>query len=256
MQNRYVGDIGDFANNGLLRWLTGMTDPEMPEEKRLKLGVVSYLYHDTGKAGEITCYPRLREYDHVLYDTLYDLGHGGTRSVCAFNKSGMLPENTNHYDKCRCDFANRKDWLKCALSAVEGSQLVFLNPDNGILKGDIPDPDSPKHAYLEEIRSFVGQEHSLVIYQHPTRHHGKAKEQIRHFSTYLNEELKLTVRAFWFHKKIARFYFVVVHQNHTDVIAKRLESFHSSPWCAGKKPIFTFHDQNGKLLTPPEPCIP
>ena len=44
MQNRYVGDVGDFAKHGLLRFLSGMTDPD--EGKQLKLGVVWYLHHD------------------------------------------------------------------------------------------------------------------------------------------------------------------------------------------------------------------
>ena len=45
MQNRYVGDVADFAKHGLLRFLSGATDTERPEPK-LRLGLVWYLYHD------------------------------------------------------------------------------------------------------------------------------------------------------------------------------------------------------------------
>ena len=35
MQNQFVGDIGDFGKYGLLRWLTGTTDPYMDQKIRL-----------------------------------------------------------------------------------------------------------------------------------------------------------------------------------------------------------------------------
>ena len=44
MRDSYVGDIGDFANNGLLRHLCGMTgEPIPPDGQRLRLGVVWYI---------------------------------------------------------------------------------------------------------------------------------------------------------------------------------------------------------------------
>ena len=45
MQNRYVGDVADFGKHGLLRFLSGMTDPEGPEPK-LRLGLVWYMFPD------------------------------------------------------------------------------------------------------------------------------------------------------------------------------------------------------------------
>ena len=45
MQNRYVGDVADFGKHGLLRFLSGMTDEEKPNQK-LRLGLVWYMYHD------------------------------------------------------------------------------------------------------------------------------------------------------------------------------------------------------------------
>ncbi len=45
MQNRYVGDVGDFGKCGLSRYLTGQMETPVPEPA-LKLGVVRYLYPD------------------------------------------------------------------------------------------------------------------------------------------------------------------------------------------------------------------
>ena len=45
MQNRYVGDVGDFAKHGLLRFLSGMTDAAEPEPK-LRPGLIWYMFPD------------------------------------------------------------------------------------------------------------------------------------------------------------------------------------------------------------------
>ena len=50
MQDRYVGDIGDFSNNGLLRWLIGMREDVVSDGLGpLRLGVVWYLNEPTEK---------------------------------------------------------------------------------------------------------------------------------------------------------------------------------------------------------------
>ena len=72
MQNRYVGDVGDFGNNGLLRWLTGMTGLPVIEKDRLRLGVVSYLNHDDTPYGNLVNYHILQQCDQALFDTLQD----------------------------------------------------------------------------------------------------------------------------------------------------------------------------------------
>ena len=56
MQNRYVGDVGDFAKHGLLRYLNGATDPEADAEaRRFRIGLIWYLTHDqTHARGRVT----------------------------------------------------------------------------------------------------------------------------------------------------------------------------------------------------------
>ena len=80
MQNRYVGDVGDFANDGLLRWLTGMWDggKNVVPDHRTRLAIVWYFRfpdqkEKNKKEGVITKYQKLCECDRKLYKELQKL---------------------------------------------------------------------------------------------------------------------------------------------------------------------------------------
>ena len=173
-------------------------------------------------------------------------------------QSGILPSDTLYFPDLIPSQTNRASWHKDALKKVTKAHIVFVNPDKGIASDAIAKVGSKEHVYMNELESFAKNGNSLVIYHHPTRQHGKADAQIKHFSKYLEKELndpELTVRALRFHRVQARFYFVVVHQSHKDVIENRLESFRTSKWCCGAKPHFTLYGRNGEPLEP-LPCSP
>ena len=86
MQNCYVGDIGDFPNYGLLRFLCGATGPKVG--RPLRLGLVWYLNKPTeselckspssgNKIGYLNFSgsndSMYRDCDRELYDTLQQL---------------------------------------------------------------------------------------------------------------------------------------------------------------------------------------
>ena len=108
MQNRYVGDIGDFGKFGLLRSLSGCRDAH-PIECPLRLGIVWYLYPDEthNSDGKYTGYltaesaksTALRSCDPELYDCLRRLVIGNDRHVIGIRCSGIFPEDTAYYEK-------------------------------------------------------------------------------------------------------------------------------------------------------------
>lgn len=85
MQNRYAGDIGDFAKYGLLRAIR--------EGKRL--GIAWYLNPDRGPAGDgrhieyLDDPDRFRSLDPELFDILGDLVPDHRR-VATLEQSGIL----------------------------------------------------------------------------------------------------------------------------------------------------------------------
>src|SRR5690606_8619799 len=157
MQNKYVGDIGDFAKYGLLRHLAA-TAP-------LRLGVTWYLTPDEGHSGDgghtryllpgnehlyIDC-------DEALYRELRGLVMSGRRSVAAVRAHGILPAGTVYYENLLGAFgvgsrrseAVREEWHQQALVATSPCDLVFLDPDNGVPLG-VASPGI-KHARFQEI---------------------------------------------------------------------------------------------------------
>ena len=248
MQDRYVGDIGDFGKYGLLRALTGAG-----QTPALRLGVVWYLYpdeshNDDGKFTDYLCenprnHSRFRTCDPPLYDTLHNLVCDGQRNVGAVRRRGILPSTTTYYEHPlsyppRMPLPERQEvreqWLKAALLATTTSDLIFVDPDNGISQTASPwRKKGPKHVFMDDLLRFYQRGQSLVIYHHLSRR-GTAEDQINCLAELLKQGLGLT-RSPWalrYRRGSARAYFIAAQENHEAYIESRLKPFLESPWSA------------------------
>src|SRR5262249_40298387 len=98
MQNRYVGDVGDFGKYALLRRLGGIGN-----ERPLRLGVVWCLYPDENhnSDGRHVSYLESLEFtqlDAELASLLRKAVKSGRRSISVIRASGTLPSGTVFYD--------------------------------------------------------------------------------------------------------------------------------------------------------------
>ena len=276
MQNRYVGDIGDFGKYGLLRHMTGMGETSPPGDP-LRLGVVWYLFPDElpkepGKGdGKFIDYLRnpkprdskLRDCDSYLYNELLKIViQEKDRRVLRVQGSGILSPDTLYYDQCLSyepgesgdtRKLRRAEWLNSALEATKEADLVFVDPDNGIAipdngganqadgitKVDPYSKKGPKYVFMEDLNRFYCNGKSLVIYQHLTRQ-GKAPEQIARLSEKLQQSLKLPCLplALWYHRGTARAYFIVAQKQHEQTIWERLQEFQNKPCWFERQPGF------------------
>ncbi len=190
MQDRYLGDIGDFAKFGLLRELMasgaakrlGVLWYLVPDESHTNDGRhISYLEESPGN------HERFRRCDPSLYDTLGGLVRGGTRCVSAIGRSGLLPPGTLFHNQAlsyrgvrKADRkAHRGEWLTVASKLSESTDLVFLDPDNGLEVGvDRHAAKGPKYTYYDDLDALNGEDRTLIVYQHANRH-GSMLEQIQ-----------------------------------------------------------------------------
>ncbi len=236
MQDRYVGDIGDFGKYGLLRALSGTPENGL----YFSLGVVWYLTvptdaelqnADGGLIEFLADTPEREEYrecDPLLYDTLKRLVCSQNRNVFTVRQNGILADETVYYEPIVPN-RNRDKWLAGALGVTRESELVFIDPDNGIGR----EVESPKHASIAELRRFVERGQSLVIYQHNTH----ASNWINNIAKELEEGLTIErpprVWALQWHRGQSRAYFIVAHPKHELLLNAQIVTFLKGPW--GKK---------------------
>lgn len=247
MQSKYVADIGDFAKHGLLRYLSGLTDPETPEPD-LRIGLVWYLRSDEccKKDGRITGYLKatpknhreFRACDPDLWDALKGLVDCDKRCIHELEKAGILPEGTLFYN-APLDFPPeflgidraevRERWLQAARERVEDADLVFLDPDNGIAPNNKrpTHQDGNKFIFPEEIRRFWDQDHSLIIYQHLAM--GVRAEYFIHQKIEILQETVPEARLFVLRFK-SRVFFVLLQLEHVDQALGRIGRLLGGPW--------------------------
>ena len=288
MQNKYVGDIGDFGKNGLLRHLTGMREDAKPKDA-LRSGVVWYLFPDEKSKkpgsgdGRLTGYlcdkrdnhKKFRNCDTNLYDELHNIVYKEKkREVLRIQTSGMLPKDTYYYahslsylprESETSKKTRREAWLKGALDATREAKLVFVDPDNGIAiadkgeanqatgitKVDLYSKRGPKYVFMDDLERFYKRGQSLVIYHHMGRQ-GTATEQINRLAERLKECLKLPYlpRALRYRRGTTRFYFIVPHERHRDELEKLVQEFkRNSCWF---EPQTGFKHPHFKLVKPTE----
>ena len=237
MQDRYAGDIGDFAKYGLLRALS-RKDEHGPA---LSLGVLWYRVtrekkrnNDGGIVGYLTRPDeRLRRCDEDLFESLRGLVRAGRRSVAEVQRLRILPAGTEFYE-CAVPAAlnERHAWLEAGLQRVEGTDVVFADPDNGLR---LPHPGaarSPKHAYYDELKRCWERGQTLVIYQHATRHKGGFNKLIAARREELREHFGSTTEPIvlrW-RRRQARAYFILAAPNHARRIQARCDDLLASAW--------------------------
>jgi hypothetical protein len=207
VQNKYVGDIGDYCKLGLLRWLLG-THSETGQCK-FSLGVCWYAVTNTFDP------PQNRDGRHIDYLGLKNIGDGqivehmdsaqlshldpalwhqlrqavlsGTRQIavlesileesnaCRFH-SGSVPENADW----RIRISERNEWLRQAVYSVGNQDLLFLDPDNGLASERMRASSRTvaKHILADELSAFSEASSSGLVFYHHLGQHLPHKRQM------------------------------------------------------------------------------
>ena len=237
MQNRYVGDIGDYAKYSLLRALSCDR----------KLGVSWYLFpNEETNHGSLRDYldkpEKWRSFDEQTFDILKDVKSGRLkRCVSEIERSGLLPHGTVFWS-CILDFQGaihqaewRTKWFENSLERLKDCDLVFADPDNGLKKSESFHPGWRKHSKSIpecEVRALACGGRSAVIYHHNTRYQGGHSAEVQHWQERLGE---MTCAVRWRHSSPRTFFIL----NCTEELAIRAKR-----WCATwKSPKVYFQNQ-------------
>lgn len=232
MQNRYAADVGDFGKFGILRIL---------EKHGLKVGVNWYLAEDEthNQDGKHIGYLHNKLYDECdddLRDILSKVIESGCRSVYNLEASELL--NTGvYYNKILnsasetvADF--RKNWHNDALSCFKGCDIIFLDPDNGLLPKSVSgnSKKSVKYVFEDEIADYLLNGYSVVFYNHRTRE--KTEIYLKRFEQLFNRaEIKDASKcAISFVRGTIRDYIFIIHPEHKEAVENSLRQIMSSQW--------------------------
>ena len=253
MQNRYVGDIGDFGKYHLLKSLCMGNNNELD----LSLGVVWYRvpdenHNDDGKhirylEQTTSNLARFRSGDPALYDSLSEIIEAGKRDVSIIKEFNVLPTNTVFYETplsyegmtndspaARNDrISYRIRWSSKALEATLGCDVIFVDPDNGLEVKSVKSHQKtgPKYTFFEELVPFVKRGQSLVIYHHLCRS-GPAEVQVHERLDQLKEKLGIdNIYALLYKRGTLRAFFIIPSSEHIELLTARgIRLTRTLPW--------------------------
>jgi len=233
MQNRYVGDIGDFGKLGLLRALSS---------KGLSIGVNWYLTADESHNGD-GCHvdylakDEYRVCDEALWDALNQIRNIQPRETAAIERSGIL--SATYYSvpiACACNnkagrLEQRKRWHMSALKALRGTDVVYVDPDNGLM---VPSAQGTtkmrKYVEVQEIADYYRQGSSVIYYQHKAR-----IQDVEYSKQYHSLLAAIDIPGerglgLKFISTSQRFYFFVIQPRHESIIRDCVEQMLTTEW--------------------------
>ena len=135
MKNQYLGDVGDYGKYGLFRYLAN---------NDIRIGINWYLTADDGSNdGKFVSYldkDEERRYDPELFDELKKIVHSRTKNVNMVEACGLIPQATYYNSLLESKMISRDErergrnlWHQNALSHLADAELIFADPDNGII---------------------------------------------------------------------------------------------------------------------------
>ena len=210
MQDRYVGDIGDFAKYGLLRAIS---------EGR-NLGVAWYLHPDSGPPGDgrHTQYlKRPDEWRHLdceLFDNLKQVVDLEQRSVKEVQERRILGDAVFADERLdikevpfRCRKNWRRKWFDRMKKTLADCDLVFADPDNGLAceKNFSPTRKPSAKSIPVYEANTLADGRTAVIYHHNTRRKGGHVKEIRDWMN----ELPRCTRAWYWRRLSNRTFFII-----------------------------------------------
>ena len=164
MKHQYFGDVNDYRKYGLLR--------SIQRETGFRLGVCWMLTsNDTRTDGKFISYllepARWRRYDPALFDALSQ-AVVAERHLRHVEELSLLP-GAVLFDRIVPQGRDlRSQYFQAFFDSTRGCDLVFFDPDNGILVPScgIGSKEAPKYIAWDELATTYRTGRSVLLYQH------------------------------------------------------------------------------------------
>lgn len=193
MQNRYVGDVGDYIKLAILRKLA----------PGRRLGVAWWFFPDEnhnndGGHREYLARPaEWRLFDPDLYDALLNINKNAERNVRLLEDTALLPNALFARDPVPCralPFAlrplARQQWVREMKDRFKNADLIFLDPDNGIAPPGLRPTQrrAGKSVLVEDLEELKEKRQTMIVCHHQTRLKGGRQVELEHLAARLRQK--------------------------------------------------------------------
>ena len=192
MQDKFVGDIGDYAKYALLRAVVG----------ERQLGLAWYLHPDRGVGGDHIEYlqnPHVwRPVDCDLFDSLQAIiaewRDGHPRAVVQIEDLNLLPRAI--FARERLTYPPgvaptrdqwRRDWFGRVMNNRADCNMVFVDPDNGLCLPANFDARGNDNSWQRPLNEAIQlcDGRPAIIYHHNSRFQGGHRAEIQYWMALL-----------------------------------------------------------------------
>jgi len=232
MQDRYAGDVGDYGKFGMLRQLA---------REGLRVGLNWYRtykpeehHKDDGKHIGYLDNKLFWDCDNELLDAMRQIIQG-ERSIAALEEADLIP-NALYYSEILKPGSDKSfsriAWHNNALKALKDADVIFCDPDNGLLVKSVSVSSSRSDKYVteNELVDYYSSGKSVAFYNHRCRE----KEHIylqRFRPLQRREELET---AKWiglkFVRGTVRDYLFIIQPEHYDLVNDIINRMMMSKW--------------------------
>ena len=165
MKDQYVADVNDYVKYSILR--------AIQEAHAASLFVCWMLTaddhrNDGAKISYLREPARYRPADPELFDALKRLVASGDRSTRSIEELGILPGATFFRRRLGDGKSARATYMAELRNCLEGHDVVFFDPDNGLSVGSVPVGRAGSGRYIDcsELAVLKELQAAAVVYQH------------------------------------------------------------------------------------------
>ncbi len=240
MKVQYFGDENDYRKFALLRLLSDVG--------KFRIGVWWMLTpDDVSGHGDKRLYQqqptKWRAYDPSLFDALVRVPPTPTNEDLQRVENEALIPGAIFFDDVTPDgLPERRARHASCMKALDSSELLFFDPDNGLEIKSVPKgrKNSSKYAFLDEVADHYAAGRSALLYQHFPRHVPR--------ETFIRETLgrlatSLPQSAVWAFETFNVVFLLAATPDHAGRVEKAAAAAHQRKWLPHLYArIFRIHD--------------
>ena len=225
MKNQYVADIGDYGKYALLRAFS---------DAGIKVGVNWYFTEDDDtNDGHFTNYlndEKMRRYQPEIFDLLRLVANKPKKTIEDIMDNNVIPGAQFYSEQIILNgtsaerLQQRLEWFERSMVALKDADLIFMDPDNGLLEGKTNGrKDAEKYILPEEIERYFLAGHNVVYYCHKGRRKFGDWQSYKSIMFERIPTAKPTVLTY--HKGTQRSYIFLIHEQDYAKYRRIIERF-------------------------------